>query len=226
MNTAKAIVKNIITAVGNLPMGALIKMAIGAGVAVFTAYILIKRTKKMHEASQDDADTQYSPVDEILHGNNYAGNVDDFDDMTDEAKKICKKLNKGWRKGKKRKSVKARKRNKSAQTVSLFEDEDLDDVTEEDLKNIDRHFYKDATDMLFNEEKIRKTKKGHVKPNVKKRINDRREANAKKIVEEWKEFAGVSKETLLKTAKDLGLYVDDIDEEIDDEIREKAPYLF
>lgn len=118
--------------VGKMPMGGLIKLGVMAGVTVFTAWVLIKRAKKMHKNSnQEERNEATSPVDEILHGRDYVNNVDDFDDMDPAARELCRKLNK-MRKNKKRKSKKKTgpKVEHSERVVSLFGDDFADDEKE------------------------------------------------------------------------------------------------
>lgn len=140
-----------------VPVGGMIKLGIMAGVTVFTAWVLIKRAKKMHDAANvDNASTEAtSPVDEILHGKDYVNNVDDYDDMDPAARELCRKLNK-MRKSKKAKKKAAKKRAESNERiVSLFGDsfdKDMDDVDEKGGSSKKRPtFYKSAADMYYNE---------------------------------------------------------------------------
>lgn len=225
----KAVGSAVANVIAAAPVSAIIKGAVGLGIAVFTAYVLIKRTKKMHKDSHDDTHAHYSPVDEILH-NNYVADVDAFDDMDPEAREICKKLNKDWKKRKKKKGVriyhkKSRDEDK-ARVVSLFDD-NFDLEKEDDEPLIREHvFYHSADEMLNAKKRRRASKKAK---DVMK--SQRTRENMSKLASEWKEYGRATKDlandTLLRVAKELGLTVeDDPDADLDDSIREQAPSLF
>lgn len=129
--------KAALMALDAVPMGSVIKAAVGLGVMAFTAYVLIKRVRKMTKAKKE---RNYSPVDEIL-ANDFVVDSDAYDDMDPEARKICKKLHRGgWKKAKKRKSgvysdkkraYEKRKREEAdGEVVSLFDDEDEKEMEE------------------------------------------------------------------------------------------------
>ena len=129
--------KAALMALDAVPMGSVIKAAVGLGVMVFTAYVLIKRARKMTKAKKE---RNYSPVDEIL-ANDFVVDSDAYDDMDPEARKICKKLHRGgWKKAKKRKSgvysdkkraYEKRKREEAdGEVVSLFDGEDKKEMEE------------------------------------------------------------------------------------------------
>lgn len=109
----KAAAKAAFTVIQNAPVGGILKVGVLIGSAIFAAWVLIQRAKKMHEAAnQEESGEYYSPVDEILGKKNYATNVEDFDDMDPLAREICQKLNKMGKKRKKRKGVKVSKKKK------------------------------------------------------------------------------------------------------------------
>lgn len=109
----KAAAKAAFTVIQNAPIGGILKVGVLIGSAIFAAWVLIQRAKKMHEAAnQEESVEYYSPVDEILGKKNYATSVEDFDDMDPLAREICQKLNKMGKKRKKRKGVKVSKKKK------------------------------------------------------------------------------------------------------------------
>lgn len=109
----KAAAKAAFNVIKNAPVGGILKVGVLIGSAIFAAWVLIQRAKKMHEAAnQEESGEYYSPVDEILGKKNYATNVEDFDDMDPLAREICQKLNKMGKKRKKRKGVKLSKKKK------------------------------------------------------------------------------------------------------------------
>lgn len=129
--------KAALMALDAVPMGSVIKAAVGLGVMAFTAYVLIKRVRKMSKAKKE---RNYSPVDEIL-ANDFVVDSEAYDDMDPEARKICKKLHRGgWKKAKKRKSgvysdkkraYETRKREEAdGEVVSLFDGEDEKEMEE------------------------------------------------------------------------------------------------
>lgn len=130
--------KAALMALDAVPMGSVIKAAVGLGVMAFTAYVLIKRVRKMTKPKKE---RNYSPVDEIL-ANDFVVDSDVYDDMDPEARKICKKLHRGgWKKAKKRKSgvysdkkrvYEKRKREEAdGEVVSLFDGEDEKEMEED-----------------------------------------------------------------------------------------------
>ena len=151
----KAALKAGLHLLDGVPMGAVIKAAVGLGVMAFTTYVLIKRTRKMAEKDKQNV----SPVDEILE-NNYLVDSEVFDDMDPEARKICKKLHRGgWRKRKKRKNgvyaEKKARNDEPIETVSLFEDMEIKGEKEEGGTNQPYIFQP----YLFNNGKMGKKKK-------------------------------------------------------------------
>ena len=94
----------------NAPVGGLIKAGVLIGVAGFTCWVMIKRTLKMRkEAQESESGLFRSPVDDLLN-NNYVANPDAYDDLDPEARRICKELNKSWKKSRKSKKKKASKK--------------------------------------------------------------------------------------------------------------------
>lgn len=179
----KAAVMTGLNIANKVPLGGIVKIGIMAGVTVFTAWVLIKRAKKMHAAANVDETTTEaaSPVDEILHGKDYVNNVDDYDDMDPAARELCRKLNK-MRKSKKAKRKAAKKRAESNErVVSLFGDSFGKDVEDEDGKpekkggtSKRRPFYKSAADMYYNEFGAgkKKRKKKRNSDDLKRAIRD------------------------------------------------------
>lgn len=130
--------KAALAALDAVPMGSVIKAAVGLGVMAFTAYVLIKRVRKMAKAKKE---RNYSPVDEIL-ANDFVVDSEAYDDMDPEARKICKKLHRGgWKKAKKRKSGvytdkkraydKRKKEEADGEVVSLFDNDEDEKEMEE-----------------------------------------------------------------------------------------------
>ena len=209
-----------------IPMGAIIKAAVAVGITVFTAWVLIKRTKKMHEEANKKSNETYSPVDEILSGHNYVGNVDDFDDMDPEARDICRKLNKNWRKRKKKKGLKIHRRKvnrDSLKTVSLFDDEE----EESEEKEKSRSYSSTSADLLCHDKKFRKATSCNNSEEIKRRKRDL----GKKLREEWKEFGMETKssfdDAMQSIMEKLGLNEDDDDDtELLKDIDENGSVLF
>lgn len=241
-NAIKEAVKAGLEVMSKAPVSGIIKAGIFVGVAGFTLWVMIRRTKKMHEDAQEKRYT--SPVDEIL-GKSYATDPDVYDDMDPIAKKICKKLNRGWKSKKKRKKEAAKRAQREVRykTVSVFDDDDFDLNADEEAEEEapakkstskkEYHFYEDANDMLMAESARRKRKKNPAK--VKKAKENYRRNKAKKssmetLAKEWKE-SGVAdsktaKKRLDEIARELGLPVDDIDDRISEETRKANPSLF
>lgn len=230
----KAAAKAVLKLVDATPISAIIKAGIFVGVAAFTAYIMIKRVLEMRKKSTDEK--QYSPVDEIL-GKSYVTDSSVFDELDAETKKLCKKLNKGGKR-KKKKVVRKEETEKQrpVQTVSLFDDDDDDyDPATATLAEQFLHGWKGgrtANDLLIEEAQRKNARKANTSRSKKKKVNydkERRSATRQSVSDLGffaKEYADVSKEKLLKVAKELGLPVDDIDEDIPDEVRKAAPNLF
>lgn len=233
-NAIKAAASAGITAISKVPVSGLIKAGIFIGVAGFTFWVMVRRTKKMRKEMHNNEEVFRSPVDEIL-GKNYAGNVDDFDDLDPAAKEICKTLNKSYRKKHKKAKRKAKSRsNKDVRVVSLFDDPTDIDAMAKEIEETGEvpHFYKDAVDMMVNgsKRKTSKRKAANAKRRARKRFSDRMRDTA----EEWKESGCASVETIkdriTQVGKDLGL-VDSDDEETGDadispEFKAANPTLF
>lgn len=229
----KAAIKAVVKLVDATPMGAIIKAGVFVGVAAFTAFIMIKRVLEMRKKSNDEK--HYSPVDEIL-GKSYATDASIFDELDAETKKLCKKLNKGGKKKKKHvRKEETVKRERPVEVVSLFDDVDDEDYDPEHATLAEQFVHgcrrpKTVNDILAEEARQKNARKGSQPKKRKVDYGKERRSATKQAVSDFgifaKEYTEVSKEKLLKVAKELGLPVDDIDEEIPDEIREAAPNLF
>lgn len=233
----KAAAQTGLEIISKVPMSGIIKAAVFVGIVGFTFWVMVRRTKKMHEDATEKRYT--SPVDEIL-GKSYATDTDAYDDMDPAAKKLCKKLNKGWKSKKRRKKDAAKKKAQKKPepvTVSLFPNDDYDE--EVDPPKSDRpHFYRSSEEVLWEESKKKKRKPNpekvkKAKANARKnrsKIDSKHMQDLKDLCMEWKESGCAStaefKKRLDKIAEELGLPVDSIDDAIDDSLREQCPALF
>lgn len=210
----KEVVKGILNAIGtaldNIPIGRLIKIAVGAGVALFTAWVLIKHTKKLREeAKRQEEMTEYginySPVDEILNNGemNYVTNPKAFDEMDPVAKELCKKLRTTKKKKKKHKAasnaIKEEKKEEKSSIVSLFDD------------FIER---RDESNRRYNEEsEKRKIRMKEMSESIAKKggIKNIRLRNNAHLKNAWKEFGSSNADRLRRIAHEVGLDIPEDD---------------
>lgn len=235
-----SILSTIATAAVNvlnaIPLGAIVKGAVFVGVAAYTAYVLVKRHKKIVKESEPETAENFSPVEEILK-NGPLTSDDAFEDMDEEAQKICKNL----RKTPKKKMFKKGKEKK--QKNALLSDDDLTEITRirdlgddptveetiEDLRTtslFDERIYK-----MMNE----KPKKKKLKPSKKAKevMSKKKKRKDMNLMEEWKSY-GMSvgksvKEAAASIAVTMGLEDEDEfdpDANISPEVKAAAPYLF
>lgn len=230
------------------PVGGLLKAGVLIGAAAFTCWVMIKRTLKMKkEAEESESGLFRSPVDDIL-SNNYAVNPDAYDDLDPEARRICKELNKSWKKshkrnGKKKKSTlkketsKKSKDDNDVKVVSLFDGANLDDIDTDVMgKEVADEAPNHVLEMLIRDDKKKREKKSvnpdrvkKIKKNIRKRKESARE-RMRVLCQEWKDSgcadAKAFRDRVDQIARDLNLPVDDLDDDIPDSFREAHPSLF
>ena len=230
-NAIKTGIQAGLEVMSKVPASGIIKAGVFVGVAAFACWVMIKRTKKMHDAAHEDTARRRSPVDEIL-GKSYVSDADAYDDMDPVAKKLCKKLNRSWN-GKAKKKKKTQKSSKRdviddrVKIVSVFDDEIGEDG---DRRKHDFMYYTDADAMNhhLHPTKKKKSKKGKSKKKGKKPVSLLEEL--KHIGYEWKESGvadpKVARDRVDKIARELGLPVDDFDDNIDEDIRRSCSAIF
>lgn len=228
-NAIKTGIMTGLEVMSKVPASGIIKAGVFVGVAAFACWVMIKRTKKMHEAAHDDPEQRRSPVDEIL-GKSYVSDVDAYDDMDPVAKKLCKKLNRGWNgKGKKKKKAQKAKRNVAddrVKVVSVF-----DEVEEGgERKSRDFTYFTDADAMnqhMHPNKKKKSKKKG--KKGVSKKPTSLLD-ELKTIGYEFKESGitdpKVARDRVDKIAREMGLPVDDFDDDVSEDIRRSCSAIF
>ena len=227
----------------NAPVGGLIKAGVLIGVAGFTCWVMIKRTLKMRkEAQESESGLFRSPVDDLLN-NNYVANPDAYDDLDPEARRICKELNKSWKKSRKSKKKKASKKERAPKVVSLFNDDadpnlfdpDAEEDEDEEKEVADVPRPTSVLDMLIADDKKRAKRSANpdrvrrIRKNIRKRKDTARE-KMRALCQEWKDSgcadAKAFRAKVDQIARDLNLPVDDLDDDIPDSFKEAHPSLF
>ena len=121
------------------------------GVAVCSAWVLIRHIKKMHEEANAEMSYERSPIDDIL-GVNYVGDTDVYEDMDPEAQRICRKLNKSWNKNQRKNRTAKKMKSKKAKKVGKKTVKKIRDAMKRDENTVVVSLFDGPSPLIFDED--------------------------------------------------------------------------